>query len=72
MFGLIINNYLSEVNATAKYKATPLLRTVGNTDNREIGRIINPVNDIPNKIKNKCARVCIISWCKHKKQTKNE
>jgi len=44
MFGLIINNYLSEVNATAKYKATPLLRTVGNTDNREIGRIINPLN----------------------------
>ena len=48
MFGLIINNYLSEVNATAKYKATPLLRTATTTDNRGIGRIINHLDDIWN------------------------
>jgi len=48
MFGLIKNNYHSEGKARAKYMVTSLLHTVVNTDNKETGKIINPLNDIFN------------------------
>jgi len=48
MFGLIKNYYPYEGKARATYMATSLLHTVVNTDNKETGKIINPLNDILN------------------------
>ena len=48
MFGLVKNNYHSQVKVRATYMATSLLHTVVYTDNKETGKIINPLNNILN------------------------